>query len=131
VTKIEEVGTKALDHMLNRSGVGDMLSEIRDSDPETWREIVTDTARAAIAALMEPSVSELARDLVVWHGMNGGVPTGKSLYDYFDGCGVNAPAWLREAITNDDLVPPKATRAAAIHRAMLQAALDEGKEGTS
>jgi hypothetical protein len=100
-------------------------------EPTAVRSMYLAKARAAIVALMEPSVSELARDLVMWHDMNGGVPTGKSLYDYFDGCGVNAPAWLREAITNDDRVPPKATRAAAIHRAMLQAALDEGKEGTS
>lgn len=37
--------------MLDRRGISGVLEQIRDEDPEIWKEICEETGRAAIAAL--------------------------------------------------------------------------------
>lgn len=47
------VGEAALEHMLDRKGIKHLLSQIKEEDPEVWREICEETGRAAIRAIGE------------------------------------------------------------------------------
>ena len=49
--RAQTVGEAALEHMLDRRGISGVLEQIRDEDPEIWKEICEETGRAALAAL--------------------------------------------------------------------------------
>lgn len=72
---------------------------------------------------MEPTDEQsgtLARDIVMWMFMTP--PTGAWLYRHLRALGHPIPAWLPHMIPEIDVVPPKGAVAAAIYRAMLDAA---------
>lgn len=63
---------------------------------------------------------ELARDLIMWLHMND--HTGAALYRHLSAAGREIPDWLLTEIPDEKHVPPKGDVAAAIYKAMVEAA---------
>lgn len=55
MSMVKIVGESALEGLLGRKGVGNELESYKYDDPEIWDEIVEETGRAALRAMMEPS----------------------------------------------------------------------------
>ena len=69
---------------------------------------------------VDAQFGELARDIVMWWTFSP--PTGEALHKHLKRLGRDIPAWLPDLIANRMYVPPKGAVAAAIYRAMLDAA---------
>lgn len=99
-------------------------------DPRSGREVYEALARAAIAALREPTEGMwggLARDLMMAFDMNPNQPTPRAIFTHLKRTGRPTPQWLRDEpeMTSPDHVPSKGTRATIIYKAMIDAALKE------
>lgn len=65
----------------------------------------------------------LARDIIFWLQADGAQrPSGASLHRFLKRIGQVSPDWLLEEIPDADPVPPKATIAVCVYRAMTEAA---------
>lgn len=53
---VERAGEAALEQLQNRLGFAEILEKIRLQHPDNWSDIVDDVGRAAIKAMMEPTL---------------------------------------------------------------------------